>query len=122
LLVLENNGAHATVMADIAANAAWRARQEADAAQAVLSQCKVWLALLPDAAKLELRAPKPDASAPPERLGVRLRLPVLRPDREEESSSCPDRASFAPASSAARPTDPATMPTPAAVLGAPTSY
>lgn len=76
LLVLEKNAAHLTVMADVAAAYAHVAREKADAAQAVLSQCKVFLALLPDGAKLELRAPLPDADNPAKRLGVRL--PVLQ--------------------------------------------
>jgi hypothetical protein len=115
LLVLENNAAHATVMADIAANAAWRARQEADAAQAVLSQCKVWLALLPDEAMLELRAPMADADDPAMRLGVRPRLPVPRPDREEPA--CLARTTSAPASSATPPAGPAMTPMPSAAAG-----
>ena len=48
LLDLEERAAHLSVMADIAANAAWRARQEADQAQRLLSEVKVFIALLPD--------------------------------------------------------------------------
>jgi hypothetical protein len=59
-----------------AANAAWRARQEADAAQRVLSEVKVFLALLPDGTRLELRAPKPASALPAELLGVRPHLPA----------------------------------------------
>jgi hypothetical protein len=76
LIVLENAAAHATVLAAVADNAAWRARQEADSAQATLSACKIFLALLPDGTKLELRAPKPASASPPELLGVRPHLPA----------------------------------------------
>jgi hypothetical protein len=58
-----------------------RARQEADSAQRLLSAVKVWLALLPDDAKLELRAPKSTAGAPVKLLGVRRHLPPRRPAR-----------------------------------------
>jgi hypothetical protein len=57
---------------------------EADAAQRLLSEVKVWLALLPDDASLELRAPKSDATDPAMRLGVRPRLPVPKPNAGAE--------------------------------------
>ena len=83
LLVLETNAAHLTAMAAVADACAHVAREQADAAQRTLSEVKVWLALLPDGAKLELIAPKLNADAPADVLGVRPRLPVPRPDREE---------------------------------------
>jgi len=43
LLHLEQRAAHLSVMANIAANAVWRARQEADQAQRLLSEVKVWI-------------------------------------------------------------------------------
>jgi hypothetical protein len=74
LLVLEQRAAHAHAVAAVAEHLAWRERQEADAAQRLLSEVKIFLALLPDDAKLELRAPKPAAASPPEVLGVRPHL------------------------------------------------
>jgi hypothetical protein len=56
----------------------WRERQEADRLQAVLSSVKIFLALLPDDTRLELRAPKPNTEAPADRLGVRR---ASRPER-----------------------------------------
>ena len=76
LLVLETKAAHLSVMADIANNAAWRARQEANRLQAMLSEVKVFLALLPEGSAFELKAPRPGADDPARRLGVRVRLPV----------------------------------------------
>jgi hypothetical protein len=113
LLVLEKNAVHLSVLADVAAAYAHVAREKADAAQRTLSEVKVWLALLPDGAKLELIAPK--LNAPADVLGVRPRLPVRRPDREEPA--CPARTTSAPASSATPPADPATMPRPIAAAG-----
>jgi hypothetical protein len=101
LVALEDAAAHAAVLAAVADNAAWRARQEADAAQATLSAVKIFLALLPENCRLELRAPKLNAEAPADRLGVRLRLPAPPPDRG--IPSCPAHTTFAPASSAPRP-------------------
>jgi hypothetical protein len=98
LLGFEENAAHLSVLADVAAAYAHVAREKADAAQAGLSAIKVWLALLPDDVGLELRAPKPASASPPERLGVRPRS-VPRSDREE-SSPCLDRTTLAPRSSA----------------------
>jgi len=68
LLVLEQRAAHLHALACVAEATAWMARQRADSAHATLSACKVFLALLPDDARLELRAPKP-ASASPARSG-----------------------------------------------------
>ena len=85
-------------MAAVADACAHVAREQADAAQCTLSEVKVWLALLPDGAKLELIAPKVNADAPADVLGVRPRLPVPRPDREEPA--CLARTTSAPASSA----------------------
>jgi hypothetical protein len=51
-------------VAAVAEHLAWRERTQADEAQRVLRQCKVFLALLPDEAALELIAPKPDADDP----------------------------------------------------------
>jgi len=51
-------------VAAVAEYLAWRERTQADEAQRVLRQCKVFLALLPDEAALELIAPKPDADDP----------------------------------------------------------
>src|SRR5258705_22447 len=76
LLVLEKNAAHLTVMAAVADACAHVAREKADAAQRTLSEVKVWLALLPDGTKLELRAPRPASTSPAELLGVRPHLPV----------------------------------------------
>ncbi len=78
LVEQENAAAHLHVLACVAEATAYLARQEADAAQRVLSEVKVWLALLPDDTALELRAPKRDAD-PAKRLGVRPR-PVPRSD------------------------------------------
>jgi hypothetical protein len=50
--------------------AAWRARQEADAAHRSLSELKVFIVLLPDDYRLELRAPMPDAADSAKRLGA----------------------------------------------------
>jgi hypothetical protein len=83
LLDLEERAAHLSVMADIAANAAWRARQEADQAQRLLSEVKVFIALLPDDSTLELLAPR-DADDPAKRLGVRVRHRTAR--RKERSA------------------------------------
>ena len=85
-------------MAAVADACAHIAREQADAAQRTLSEVKVWLALLPDGAKLELIAPKLNADAPADVLGVRPRPPVPRPDREEPA--CLARTTSAPASSA----------------------
>ena len=63
LLVLETNAAHLTAMAAVADACAHVAREQADAAQRTLSEV-IWLAMLPDAAKLELIAPKLNADAP----------------------------------------------------------
>ena len=79
LLVLETNAAHLTAMAAVADACAHVAREQADAAQRTLSEVKVWLALLPDGAKLELIAPKLNADAPADVLGVRPRLPSRAP-------------------------------------------
>jgi hypothetical protein len=49
LLVLEERAAHAHAVAAVAEHLAWRERQRADRLQAVLSEVKVWIALLPDA-------------------------------------------------------------------------
>jgi hypothetical protein len=70
LLVLEERAAHAHAVAAVAEHLAWRERQEADRLQAVLSEVKVWIALLPDDTKLELRAPKPASASPAELLGA----------------------------------------------------
>jgi hypothetical protein len=75
LLVLENAAAHAHAVAAVAEHLAWRARQEADSAQALLSSAKIFLALLPAGTSLELRAPKPASPSPAELLGVRPHLP-----------------------------------------------
>ena len=115
LLVLETNAAHLTAMAAVADACAHVAREQADAAQRTLSEVKVWLALLPDGAKLELIAPKLNADAPADVLGVRPRLPVPRPDREEPA--CLARTTSAPASSATPPAGPATTPMPSAAAG-----
>jgi hypothetical protein len=109
LLVLETAAAHAHAVAAVAEHLAWRERQEADRLQAVLSEVKVFLALLPDDCRLELKAPRPSAEAPADRLGVRLRLPVSRPDREFLSCLAPP--SRVPASSAMRPANRETTPT-----------
>ena len=61
-------------MAAVAEHLAWRERQEADAAQRTLSEVKLWRALWPDGAKLELIAPKLKLDAPADVLGVRPRL------------------------------------------------
>jgi hypothetical protein len=90
LLVLENAAAHATAMAAVADAYAHVAREKADAAQRSLSEVKVWLALLPDHTKLELRAPMPDAADPAKRLGVRLpSVPVSRSADAREPSYVP---------------------------------
>jgi hypothetical protein len=41
-----------------------------------LSELKIFIALLPDGCRLELLAPKPDATDPAKRLGVRLPRPA----------------------------------------------
>ena len=115
LLVLETNAAHLTAMAAVADACAHVAREQADAAPRTLSEVKVWLALLPDGAKLELIAPKLNADAPADVLGVRPRLPVPRPDREEPA--CLARTTSAPASSATPPAGPAMTPMPSAAAG-----
>ena len=112
LLALETNAAHLTAMAAVADACAHVAREQADAAQRTLSEVKVWLALLPDGAKLELIAPKLNADAPADVLGVRPRLPVPRPDREE-----PARTASAPESSATPPAGTAMTPMPSAAAG-----
>ena len=61
---MEQPAAHAYAVAAVAEHLAWRERTQADEAQRVLRQCKVFLALLPDEAALELIAPKPDADDP----------------------------------------------------------
>jgi hypothetical protein len=68
LVALEADAAHLTALAAVADAYAHVAREKADTAQRTLSEVKVWLALLPDDARLELRAPKP-ASASPARSG-----------------------------------------------------
>ena len=80
---MEAAAQHRHALACVAEATACLARRDADVAQHVLSEIKVWLALLPDGAKLELRAAKPDAVDPAARLGVRARLPVPRLAREE---------------------------------------
>jgi hypothetical protein len=70
---MEQRAAHAHAVAAVAEHLAWRERTQADEAQRVLSQCKVFFALLPDDSALELLAPKPDADDPAARIGVRLR-------------------------------------------------
>jgi hypothetical protein len=79
LLKLESDAAHVT--ACVSEAAAFMARQKTDSAQAVLSAVKIWLALLPDDARLELRAARPGAEDPGLRLGVRVCLPVSRAER-----------------------------------------
>ena len=79
LIKLETDAAHAHAMAAVAEHLAWRARQEADRKQAVLSEVKVFIALLPDDIRLELLAPMPDAGDPARRLGVRLPAAAPRP-------------------------------------------
>ena len=50
----------------------------------ISAELKIFIALLSDDARLELRAPNPDADDPTTRLGVRLKpRPVPRSDREE---------------------------------------
>jgi hypothetical protein len=106
LVVLENAAAHATAMAAVADAYAYRAREQADAAQRLLSEVKVWLALLPDDCRLELRAPKPASASPAELLGVRPHLPVPRPDRG--IPPCRDRTTSArPAVEPSHPASPA---------------
>src|SRR5262245_15353437 len=70
---MEQRAAHAHAVATVAEHLAWRERTQADETQRVLSQCKVFFALLPDDSALELLAPKPDADDPAARIGVRLR-------------------------------------------------
>ena len=60
----------------VAEHLAWREQKEADRLQAVLSSVKIFLALLPEGSKFELKAPKLNAEAPADRLGVRVRLPA----------------------------------------------
>jgi hypothetical protein len=101
LLKLENEAQHLAVLADLAAAYAHVAREKADTAQCSLSELKVFIALLPDHAALELRAPLPDAADPARRLGVRLPksvpsgdrfpAPVPRPDREKKPSRAKPR-------------------------------
>jgi hypothetical protein len=54
LLKLGDAASHASVLAAVADNAAWLAHQRADAAQAVLSAVKIFVALLPDHTTREL--------------------------------------------------------------------
>ena len=63
--MLETNAAHLTAMVAVADACAYVAREQADAAQRTLSEVKVWLAMLPDGAKLELIAPKLNAERQP---------------------------------------------------------
>ena len=99
LLVLETNAAHLAAMAAVADACAHVARQQADAAQRTLSKVKVWLALLPDGAKLELIAPKLNADAPADVLGVRPRHPSRSPRNPPHLA----RTTSAPESSATPP-------------------
>jgi hypothetical protein len=48
---------------------------QADAAQATLSACKVWIALLPDGCRLQLIAPRSNTEDPAALLGVHPVLP-----------------------------------------------
>jgi hypothetical protein len=114
LLVLETDAAHLTVLAAVADACAYVARGKADAAQRSLSELKVFLTLLPEGAKLELKAPRPGAAEPAQRLGVRLR-PVSRSDREPPL--CPVPPSPVPTSFAMPPQGPATTPTPTSAPG-----
>jgi hypothetical protein len=108
LIKLESDAAHLHVLACVAEAAAFMARQRADVAQSVLSAVKIWIALLPDDAKLELRAPRPGADDPALRLGVKVCLPIPKPDRE--ITSCPAPTFPAPPNSARLPTGQETMP------------
>jgi hypothetical protein len=81
LLVFEQQAAHLTAVADASAHVA---RERADAAQRALSEVKVFVALLGDDTKLELKAPKPGVADPAARLGVRVRLPVRPPQPKRE--------------------------------------
>ena len=81
LLVLEGEAQHLAALAAVADACAHVARERADAAQRTLSEVKVFIALLPDDAALELRAPRPDAADPAARLGVRAILPAPKSNR-----------------------------------------
>jgi len=83
LVVLESEAQHLTALAAVADAYAHVAREQADVAQGALSEIKVWIALVPAEATLELIAPKPESALPPERLGVRLL--VSRSDDVRES-------------------------------------
>ena len=52
-------------MAAVADAYAYCARERADAAQRALSEIKIFIALLPDGTAFELKAPRPNAEAPP---------------------------------------------------------
>jgi hypothetical protein len=117
LLALEQNAAHLSIMADVAAAYAHVARGKADAAQATLSACKVFIALLPDDCRLELRAPKPDAADPAVRLGVRAHLPSSRSQREHPACIAPSTAAAAAASSRTPPANRETTPTTGSAAG-----
>jgi hypothetical protein len=85
LLKLETEAQHLTALAAVADACAYVAREKADATQATLSAVKIWLALLPDDCRFELKAPKPASASPPELLGVRPHLPVPKPERPAQS-------------------------------------
>jgi hypothetical protein len=87
LVALEADAAHFTALAAVADAYAHVAREKADAAQRTLSEVKVWLALLPDDARLELCAPKPASASPPELLGVRPRLSAAAPPKPSPSAT-----------------------------------
>jgi hypothetical protein len=87
----------------------------ANSAQATLSACKIFLALLPDDAKLELKAPMLGSDDPARQLGVRMcPVPSSRLQRE---TPCPARTSLVAPSFAPRPTGRETTPRPILVDG-----
>jgi hypothetical protein len=107
---MEQPAAHAYAVAAVAEHLAWRERTQADEAQRVLSQCKVFLALLPDEAALQLIAPKLDADDPAARLGAAAVYSTAAQtcarfarsccaSRSRGHSPCPDRTTSVPASS-----------------------
>ena len=108
LVVLEADAAHLTALAAVADAYAYCARERADAAQRALSEIKIFIALLPDGTAFELKAPRPNAEAPADVLGVR---PRLRPEIRSGVSFMPRPAFPRPSKLRNAASQPGTTPT-----------